>query len=93
MRAKLLQLCPTPVTLWTVARQAPMCMGFSRREYWSGLPSPPPGDLPDLETELTSLMPPALAGGFFTTSTAWEAHIVIYLHGKNEKIIVLLEQR
>ena len=38
------QLCPTP---WTVAHQAPMSMGFSRQEYWSGLPFPPPGDLPD----------------------------------------------
>ena len=38
------QLCATP---WTVARQAPLSMGFSRREYWSGLPFPPPGDRPD----------------------------------------------
>ena len=36
-------------TLWTVARQAPLSMGFSRQEYWSGLPCPPPGDLPDPE--------------------------------------------
>ena len=42
-------------TLWTVAHQAPLSMGFSRQEYWSGLPCPPPGDLPDLGTELTSL--------------------------------------
>ena len=35
------------VTLWTVVCQAPLSMGFSRREYWSGLPCPPPGDLPD----------------------------------------------
>ena len=35
------------VTLWTVAHQAPLSMGFSRQEYWSGLPFPPPGDLPD----------------------------------------------
>ena len=35
------------VTLWTVARQAPLSMGFSRQEYWSGLPCPPPVDLPD----------------------------------------------
>ena len=34
-------------TLWTVACQAPLSMGFSRQEYWSGLPCPPPGDLPD----------------------------------------------
>ena len=50
-------------TLWTVARQAPLSTGFPRQEYWSGLPFPPPGDLPDSGTEPTS---PALAGGFFT---------------------------
>ena len=42
-------------------------MGFSRQEYWSVVPFPPPGDLPDLGTEPASLMSPALAGGFFTT--------------------------
>ena len=42
-------------TLWTVAFQAPIFMGFSRQEYWSGLPCPPPGDLPDPGTELVSL--------------------------------------
>ena len=57
--------------LWTVAHQAPLSMGFSRQECWSGLPCPPPGDLPDPRIEPT---PPGLAGGFFTTSTAWEAH-------------------
>ena len=41
-------------------------MGFSRQEYWSALPFPSPGDLPDPETEPASLMSPALAGGFFT---------------------------
>ena len=45
-------------------------MGFFRQEYWSGLPRPPPGDLPNSGIKLTS---PALAGGFFTTSTTWEA--------------------
>ena len=78
MRAKLLQLCPTPVTLWTVARQAPMCMGFSRREYWSGLPSPPPGDLPNPGIKPRSLSSPALAGRFFTTSVTWEAPVIYY---------------
>ena len=56
-------------TLWTVAHQAPLSMGFSRQEYWSGLPCPPPGDLPDPEIEPMSLTSPALAGRFFTTST------------------------
>ncbi|CAI9164456.1 unnamed protein product [Rangifer tarandus platyrhynchus] len=49
-------------------------MGFSRQEYWSGLPFPPPGDLPDPGIKPGSLTSPALAGGFFTTNTTWEAH-------------------
>ena len=61
-------------TLWAVAHQSPLSMGFSRQEYWSGLPCPPPGDLPNPEIKPTTLMSPALAGGFFTTSTTWEAH-------------------
>ena len=61
------------VTLWTIAHQAPLSMGFSRQEYWSGLPCPPPGDLPDPGIEPVSLMSPALAGGFFTTGATWEA--------------------
>ena len=48
-------------------------MGFPRWEYWSGLSCPSPTDLPDLGIEPTSLMSPALVGGFFTTSTTWEA--------------------
>ena len=60
-------------TLWTVAHQAPLSLGFFRQEYWSGLPCPPPGHLPNLEIEPASLMSPALASGFFTTSATWEA--------------------
>ena len=56
-----------------VACQAPLSMGFSRQEYWSGLPWPPPGDLPDPGIEPISLKSPALAGGFFITNTTWEA--------------------
>ena len=52
------------VTPWTVACQAPLSVGFSRPEYWSGLPLPSPGDLPDPGFEAMS---PALAEGFFTT--------------------------
>ena len=48
------------MTPWTVARQAPLSMGFSRKEYWSELPFPPPGDLPDPGIKLTSPMSPAL---------------------------------
>ena len=61
------------VTLWTVACQAPLSMGFSRQEYWSGLSCPPPRDLPDPGIEPTSLMSLALAGGLFTTKATWEA--------------------
>ena len=53
-------------TPWTVACQAPLFMGFSRLEYWSGLPCPPPGDLPDPGIKPVSLPSPALAGRFFT---------------------------
>ena len=67
-------------TLWTVARQSPLPMGFSRQEYWSGLPFPSPRDLPDpgLET-----MSPALAGVFFTTSATWSFEKTLML-GKIE---------
>ena len=70
---KSLQSCPTLFDLWTVARQVPLTMGFSRREDWSELPYPPSGDLSDPGVESASLTSPALAGRFFTTSTAWEA--------------------
>ena len=63
------QLC---VTLWIVAHQAPLSMGFPRQEYWSGLLCPPPGDLLDPGIKPVSLLP-ELAGGFFTTSATWEA--------------------
>ena len=53
--------------------QAPLSMGFSRQEYWSGLPCPPPGDHPDSGIEPRSLISPARAGGFFTTSTTRQA--------------------
>ena len=50
------------VTLWIVAHQAPLSMGFSRQEYWSGLPFPPPGDLPDPGIRPAFPASPALAG-------------------------------
>ena len=55
------------VTPWTVAHQAPLSMKFFRQEYWSGLPFPSPGALPNPGVEPTSLVSPALAGRFFTT--------------------------
>ena len=63
------------VTLWTVARQTPLFMGFSSQEYWSGLLFPPPGDLPDLGIEPKSFTSPTLSDWFFTTSATWEASI------------------
>ena len=66
------------VTLWTVAHQAPLSMGFSRQEFWSGLPCPPPVDLPHTRTEPKFLISPALAGGFFTTSATGKP-IPIYI--------------
>ena len=65
-------------TLWIVTHQAPLSMGFSKQEYWSGLPCPPPGDFPNPGIEHTSLVLPALAGGFFTTSATWEALRMAY---------------
>ena len=64
------------VTLWTIARQAPLSTGVSKQEYWSGLPRSPPGNLPDPGIEPESLTSPALAGGFFTTSAPWEAPVL-----------------
>ena len=61
-------------TLWTVACVAPLSKGFSRQEYWNGLPCPLPGHLPDPGIERTSLKSSTLAGGFFTTEPLVEPH-------------------
>ena len=65
------------MTPWTVALQAPPSVGFPRQEHWSGLPFPSPGDLPD-----PGIKPrfPALEDQFFTTSAAWKAPCIIYMH-------------
>ena len=55
-------------------------MGFPRQEYWSGLPFPPPGHLPDPVTELVSPMSPALAGGFLTTKPPGKSYMLAYYH-------------
>ena len=71
--AKLLQSCLIlcdPMDCST--RQAPLSIGFSRQEYWSGLLCPPPGNLPSLGIKPLSLMSPASPWRFFTTSTTWE---------------------
>ena len=59
--------CLTLYAPLTVALQTLLSMKFPRQEYWSGLPFPPPGDLPHPGMEPLSPAPPALAGGFFTT--------------------------
>ena len=64
------QLFATP---WTIAHQAPLSMRFSWQEYWSELPCPPPGDLPNAGIKPVSLKSPALAGRLFTTSVTGEA--------------------
>ena len=66
----------------TVAHQAPLPMGFSTQEYWSGLPCIPPGDLPGPGIKLTSLIFPELAGGFFTTEPPGKSkyYLLLYYH-------------
>ena len=61
------------VTLWTLACQAPLSVGFSKQEYWSGLPFSLPGDLSNPGIKPASPTSSELAGGLFTTSTTWEA--------------------
>ena len=77
-------------TPWTVAHQAPLSMGFSMQEYWSGLPCPPPGDLPNPGIEPTSLMSPALAGEFFITSATCEAPIASTVYKHDVAVLTLL---
>ena len=61
---------------WTVPCQAPLSIRFPRQEHWS-LSFPTPGDLPDPSIEPTSLVSPALAGGFFTTAAAQKPHYMM----------------
>ena len=75
-------------TPWSVARQAPLSMGLSRQEYWSGLPFHTQEDLPHPGIEPATLTSPALAGRFFTTSTPWEAQ---YYHGTSHLYFVPLK--
>ena len=64
---------PDSASLWTVAHHAPLSMGFSRQEYWSGLPCLSPGDLPNPRVKPASLVSPVLTSRFFITSATWEA--------------------
>ena len=70
MYAKLLQLWPTLCAPWTESHPVPLFMEFSRQQYWSGSPCPPPGDLPNPGIKPMSLSSAVLASGFFTTSTS-----------------------
>ena len=83
--AKSLQWYPILFTPRTVTYQPPLSMGFSRQEYWSGLPCPHPGDLPDSEITPMSLTSPELARGLFTTSTTWEAYDKPRQHIKKQR--------
>ena len=89
--ANSLQSCPTffLVMLWTMARQAPLSIEFSRQECWSELSCPLPGDLPNPKIEPTSLMSPALAGGFFTTSTTWNFICRIFSNWTHQILLVI----
>ena len=80
MRAKSLQLCPTLCNPTDCSPPEPSAMGFSKQEYWSGLPCPPPRSLVNPGIKPTCLMSPALASGFFTTSATWEAHECVYIY-------------
>ena len=80
----LLCVCACPLshvrpsaTPWTVACQAPLSVEFSRQEYWSGLPFPTLGNLPDPGIESIFLVSPALACRFLTIGTTWEAHLLL----------------
>ena len=88
VRAKSLQSCPTLCDpLDCTDHQAPLSMGFSRQEYWSGFPCPPLRELPDPGIEPASLVSPELAGEFFTTSGTWEALGSNYLLTIAKKIV------
>ena len=73
VRARSLQLYSDPLWAPCTVAQAPLSMGFSRWDYWGGLPCPPPGNLPNPGMKPELFMSPVLAGWFFTTSATWEA--------------------
>ena len=80
---KVIQSCLTLATPWTVARQVPLSMGFSRQEYLSELPFPSPRELPDPGAELMCPVSRALAGGFFTTAPPekrTDKHHILSIH-------------
>ena len=70
------QWCPSLCSPRTVSCQAPLSIEFSGQVYWSGLPFPPAGNLPNPGIEAASFVSPALAGRYVTISATWEAHVV-----------------
>ena len=77
------------VILWTVAHQGPLSIGFSRQQYWSVLPCPPPRDLSDPRLEPVSPAAPALQVDFLTTETLRMPHIHVYLKICSYYILIL----
>jgi len=80
-----------------MAFQALLSMGFSRREYWSGLPCPSAEDIPDSGIKSGSLVSPALAGRFFTTHATWEASLhvlscLIFTANLREEVLFIKAQ-
>ena len=73
------------VTLWTVACQIPLSLGFTKQEHWSGLLCHLPGDLHNPEIEPVSLVPPSLASRFFTSTSTWKAHVLFSQMHLNSK--------
>ena len=80
------------MTPWTATCLASLTMGFSRQEYWSGLPCPPLGHLPNPGIEFMSLLSPALADRFFIICITWEAHIwrIFHIFCMNKKALDLI---
>ena len=81
------------MTLWIVTCQAPLSTGFSRQEYWNGLPCPPPGDLPDPETEPVSSVALALQADSLPRSL-WgspmlklEENFVVHMEGSKLRVV------
>ena len=80
IHAQSLSCGPLFVTLWTVAHQAPLSMEFSRKECWSGLPFPPPGNHPDPGIKFMSPASPVLTGRFFNTEPPRKPHICVHIY-------------
>ena len=80
------QLFETP---WTIAHQASLSLGFLRQGYWSGLPCPPPGALPNAGIKPVPLRSPSLASGFFNTSATFVLYLLYYFIYYNEHELVL----